>query len=744
MSAAVLEYVKHLGVGIIAIWGVDANGHCLCSKGSECGSPGKHPNAKICPSGVKDAVSDPAVLQFWPTGNDCNYAIRCGDPLPGGGYLGVLDFDPRNGSAESLAAIRDRGDEIPATVSASTGGGGGHLLYRFPHAPASRCVAPGLDLQGAGKYIVVAPSRHYSGGYYSWDLGSAPGEIAVADAPAWLLEGTDEAKPRPGRDGGDTALETVLGEAFRLVGWAGSLTGRGELMVRCPQWAQHSDGRGIGLDHSTVVLPPAGGSRFGGFKCLHGHCANLKWHDVKKFLGEEVFKQAEAKYPRLSAVPKVPEVEGPPPQAVPIRTMEIRGDQDECRKRLAYHQTKNGSVPRPDIVNMSCILTWDSRWAGLLRYDEFAQVLRFSRIPPWDPQDSPKEQLMVWTDEDITRMDLWCRRKWALELESGKIRETIYVVGRRDSINPLQDYLEGLVWDGQARLDTWLMTYAGVADTPYARGVGRKWLLSAVARGYEPGCPAHHVLVLTGAQGKGKSTLASRLVPERAWFNDTPIDVGNKDAYLAIRGRWVVELAELASLRRADVEKIKAFFTSPIDNYRPPYSREEVAVPRSCVFIGTLNMGEYLNDSTGNRRFWTVRTGVIDADAMARDRDQLWAECVTIYKAWCARGRPASECLWWPTPDEVPLFETVQSEHEVGNPWAESIALWVAGSKAKGILSTRGYITGREIAAGALEIDAKDIGAHVVTSVGNIMTRDLKWKKERVTVAGARSWGYKP
>lgn len=739
--------IQNLGVAILAIWGVDSDGVCRCPKGANCNSPGKHPNWKCCPNGVTNATREPSVLRQWiGTNKGGNWALRCGEPMPGGGFLGAFDWDPRNGSEVSLDEIALRGDELPETVTQTSGGGGGHRLYRFPHAPASRCVAPGLDLQGAGKYIVISPSRHASGGVYTWDLGQEPGEIEVADAPEWLVEGTDEAQPRPRTDAG-TARETVLGEAFALAGRAGPVMPDGTMYVNCVQSHLHSDTRGRGEDASTVILPPAGGSRFGGYKCLHGHCANLKWDDVVKLLPKGCVVEADKKYPRLGVVP-------PPQDSSPgevsasapspdLGTAEMR----EVTNKLHFKQAGKNYKIVSDIVNLNIILTYDPRWKGVLCYDEFGQVLRFMRQPPWHSDDAGKERSEVWTDEDTTRMDLWLRRNWALELPGEKIREGVYVVGRRDSINPLTDYLDNLQWDGTPRLETWLATYGGAVDNQYNRVVGRKWMLSAVARAYEPGCKVDTCMILEGAQGKGKSTLLRMLSPDPAWFSDTPIEIGSKDAYVALRGKWIIELPELASLKKADLDRTKAFFSSPVDSYRPPYGREQVTVPRTAIFAGTVNLGEYLNDATGARRFMPIKSGTIDIATLVEDRDQLWAEAVAIYKAWIARGRPLSECLWWPSQEELPMFEVEQVNRQVagtGHPWTEAIAIWTQSQRAKEIIERRGYLLLREIAANALNIVDKDLDPHGMTSIGIIMVRELGWIKKRVVVAGAKGWGYHP
>lgn len=750
--------MKHLGVAIIAIWGVDEKGFCQCPQGTQCKSPGKHPNGKLCPRGVKDATRDAAIVRQWikmqPRGN---WAFRCGEPLPDGGFLGILDVDPRNGGDATLVEITDRYGALRETVTQSTGSNGLHFAFRFPHAPAARLVGPGLDLQGGGKYIVIAPSKHAKGGVYQWDLGLGPGEHAVADAPDWLVNGTGEAQPRPAPDDG-TARETVLGEAFALAGRAGPIMTDGMMMVNCPQSHMHSDDRGKGQDPSCVILPPAGGSRFGGFRCQHGHCANLKWPDVLRMLPKEHVDAANRKYPKLGvAKPEAPAPaanESKPASPAPAAPRAPSGLSDDerdgsvIRNALApmmkFKEVKGAARIAPDEINLAVILTFDPRWKGLLTYDEFSQCLRFTRQPEWHPDDAPMDKSMVWGDHHVHPLNLWLRRNWGLELTTEKIREGVYTVARRNGRNPLTTYLDSLTWDKTQRIDEWLVRYLGVEDTPYARSVGRKWLISAVARAYKPGTKVDTLLVLEGPQGKGKSTALRMLVPEPTWFSDTPIDIGNKDAFVAIRGKWIYELAELASLKKTELDKMKAFFSAPADSYRPPYGREQITVPRTCIFAGTVNLGEYLHDSTGARRFWPVKVGAIDIGALIADRDHLWAEAVAIFRSWVERGAPQSECLWWPAPEELPLFEKEQSEREVTHPWVDRVATWLKTGKAKDLAKTKGYLLTSDIASIALDIPDKDLDQSKATQIGIIMQREMKWTKRRFSLNGARVWGYVP
>ena len=195
------------------------------------------------------------------------------------------------------------------------------------------------------------------------------------------------------------------------------------------------------------------------------------------------------------------------------------------------------------------------------------------------------------------------------------------------------------------------------------RAVGKRWLISATARIFQPGCKADCVLILEGAQGIKKSSALKAL--SEPWFTDRLSDLGSKDAAMETRGVWVIEIAELDTMSRAEVGTIKAFIsrTRPV----PAALRQRlVDLPRQCVFAGSVNPeGGYLKDATGGRRFWPIRCGTIDLEALACDRDQLWAEAVARYRA----GEP-----WWlETRNPTELAEEEQLDRYQGDAWDDPI-----------------------------------------------------------------------
>jgi predicted P-loop ATPase len=184
-----------------------------------------------------------------------------------------------------------------------------------------------------------------------------------------------------------------------------------------------------------------------------------------------------------------------------------------------------------------------------------------------------------------------------------------------------------------------------------------------------PGCKADYVPIFEGVQDKGKSTAIELLFTP--WFSDDLAEFGSKDAAMQVRVAWGIEIGELASMGRADIDKVKAFITRKVDRFRPSYGRRVIEVPRQSIFVGSTNADTYLKDETGGRRFWPIRCdGKIDLDAIARDRDQFWAEAVALYKA----ATP-----WWFTDSEIiTAAREQQAERYIEDPWQEPIAKFLA------------------------------------------------------------------
>jgi predicted P-loop ATPase/phage/plasmid primase-like uncharacterized protein len=323
--------------------------------------------------------------------------------------------------------------------------------------------------------------------------------------------------------------------------------------------------------------------------------------------------------------------------------------------------------PRPILANAIHALRKASEWDGVLWHDGFATVTVARRAPPWATDSNENWTDTTWCDRDDYLVAEWLQHQGII-VPASIAGQAVETVARDREFHPVREYLDGLEWDGTPRLDLWLTTYLGAADSVYVRAVGARWLISAVARIFIPGCQADCALILEGPQGIRKSSALAVLA--RPWFTDRLSELGSKDAAIETRGVWIIELAELDTMSRAEVGTIKAFMSRRQDRFRPPYGKRLVDLPRQCVFAGSINPeGGYLKDATGGRRFWPVACGTIDLDALEHDRDQLWAE---------ARDRFQRHEPWWlETCYLDALAAEQQAERYQGDAWDDPIRIYL-------------------------------------------------------------------
>lgn len=261
-----------------------------------------------------------------------------------------------------------------------------------------------------------------------------------------------------------------------------------------------------------------------------------------------------------------------------------------------------------------------------LSHDAFARKDLISG-GDWEPN--------TWFD-DVAAAKLWLmmERRFGFRPRREYFETVINVALHENSFHPVRDYLGGLQWDGVERIDRWLVDYAGAEDTPYVRAVGRLWLVAAVRRVRQPGVKFDEMLVLEGPQGDGKSSLLRTIAVRDEWFgDDLPLGAGSREVVEQLDGKWIVEAAELNGLKKAGVAHLKALLSRQFDRARLAYARRTVEAGRQCVFSGTVNQDEYLEDRTGNRRWWPMKCGVLDIEGLRGVLDQIWAEAAAAEAA---------------------------------------------------------------------------------------------------------------
>jgi predicted P-loop ATPase len=354
----------------------------------------------------------------------------------------------------------------------------------------------------------------------------------------------------------------------------------------------------------------------------------------------------------------------------------------------------------------------------LIAYDEMLHAPLLQRAVPGSEggDDAYPRPLR---DTDVTAVQEWLQLAGLSGLSKDVVHQALELRASEKHFHPVREYLEALRWDSVPRLATWLHTYLGVAPGDYASGIGTMFLVAMVARVMQPGCKADYMLILEGPQGAGKST-ACAVLGDR-WFSDSMPDIRGKDASLHLNGKWLIEVAEMSALQRAEAAALKAFITRPVERYRRPFGRLDGIEPRQCLFIGTTNKLTYLRDETGGRRFWPAKVGAIDTVQLRRDRDQLFAEAVHLFRRGAA---------WWPGADfesrHIIPEQEARFEEDV---WEESISQFVSGLQTT---------TVQEVAAKGLRLEISKCGTTEQRRIADVLLR-LGWSRGKRT-KHARPW----
>jgi putative DNA primase/helicase len=389
--------------------------------------------------------------------------------------------------------------------------------------------------------------------------------------------------------------------------------------------------------------------------------------------------------------------------------------------RLGLLCSKEG-MPKRCLANVMHVLSLHPQWAEVVAWDAFGLSVVTRARPPMRHQDRPKNyELGDWTDEDSARTVAWFASEVGFEPAVVHVDQAVGAIAHRTIVHPVRDWLASLEWDGTQRIGGFASRYLGATESLYSAAVGRRWLISAVARVFEPGCKVDSLLGLEGEQGIGKSS-ALRILASQEWFADTGITLGDKDSYQALRRKWIYEFAELASIRGREIERVKSFLSSPVDTFRASYGRRTQDHPRQVVFAGSTNEDTWLSDPTGARRFWPIRCGAagpVDLEALKRDREQLWAEARVAYEA----GEP-----WYLETAELRADATEeQAARAERDDWIDIVARWLTrptrpdGHGGREVVDMTQGITTSDALLGALSFAPERVNAAATKRVGHVL-----------------------
>lgn len=618
-----------------------------------------------------------------------NIGVRLGTPsrLRSGenwGYLAVLDVDvkssdPRHRS-EALAAVdallvSTRSGTAPR-VASGRGNGSSHyyvltekpfktfnaaasaemVKVLMPSKKASKAelkalTAPEIEagwrmsraweisLYSDGRQVVLPPSVHPdSGELYRWerpitacsdlpilDLANVIGSAlssSLADAFAQTFEDRNDA-PAPLEEFNRTPVDLgwlPISEEVR----AGILEGRG-VEDRSGFLLRASNALfSAGLTRDEVLTVLTDPETFLG-ACAYDHAQTKDRRRAAAWVDRYTLQKVETERDASQVFSKSPV--GPPrklsadEQAEQAEQFALDLDWKQSLDRTDRHKVK-ATLKNIDLI-------FSNRVEGTaFTEDLFASRIEYGADTPWGGKSGAYIK-----DIDMILVKRWLAdTEFGIEPSTGSILEATSLVAHRCRVHPVREWLESLKWDGVPRASTWIQTFCeGEAAQPYLSEISRKFLLAMVKRVFEPGCQWDYVLVLEGQQGKYKSSIARALASDR-WFMDNLPDLKDKDSMLNLQGKWLIELGELADVKRADYNLVKAYLVRRTDTVRPHYGRLMADVPRQSVFIGTINEGQYLKDPTGNRRYWPVKVGLCDVRALSAVRDQLFAEAMHLYR----------------------------------------------------------------------------------------------------------------
>jgi len=336
---------------------------------------------------------------------------------------------------------------------------------------------------------------------------------------------------------------------------------------------------------------------------------------------------------------------------------EARPQPSDAWKARAIRDDRWNMIPNVTNVMLALEHVFPTRFT----YDQFACGVKIDRECPIE-------------EADVIELQSWLQKQGLKRVGKDCVHDAVQARARANAYHPLREEIESTPWDGIKRIEKFAVTHLGCDDTAYNTGIACMFLISMVARVFDPGCQCDHMVIFEGPQGILKSSALRALASEK-YFSDQLPDLSHKDSSQHLRDKWLLEISEMHTFDKADTNKLKAYVTRRVERYRPPYGRVEVTEPRQCVFAGTMNPiggAGYLRDPTGGRRFWGLEVATIkpiDIRAIKNERGQLFAEALKRFKdGWS----------WWPSAEfERTHIVPEQDARVEDDVWREKISEWL-------------------------------------------------------------------
>lgn len=506
--------------------------------------------------------------------------------------------------------------------------------------------------------------------------------------------------------------------------------GEGKTFIECPWKSEHTDGK-QGPKDTYLLNKRDGGKPV--FKCSHSHCSKRGFWDIRDAVGDaDRFCECDLEEPsrirpsqRFDAEPdfegdtgRADAIADAKSQAALVADIEGLAEQIDSLVAAGIEWAIVDGHGRPKCGVANAIAFLRKEFEGKsVRMNEFTRLIEVN--------GEPVQEAMI--ARLLERIELLSgQTKWS---RSHMDNAFLVLAAQAPKYHPIREWLESLQWDGVPRLSGLAGAIGAEARPLYGRYL-ECFFLGAVARVMDPGCKVDTALILQGPQGSRKSTFFQSLVPVESWFSDDMGGLDSKDSSMAVGRAWIIEWAELESVRRSATGSVKAFLTRRVDRFRPPYGRELIDVPRSSVIVGTTNDDQFLQDSTGNRRYMVIPAGMIDIETILRDRDQIWAE---------AYVRHGYQEAWHLSPEEMKEQSEQNADLISEDPWKPLVDRWLQRSAS---FTTTGYTaTLQEVLRSCLEIPTERQGRAQQMRVAQILG-DLGWRRTKVTIDGRRTWVY--